>query len=69
MPLSDIENNGVEEKSLFLLSVKEAGQPEIMSMLREKGYINVIPMTNDLRKYLVNFEHYDIGTLVRELIL
>ena len=68
MPLADLDQGATGANPLFLLSVKEREQSELMDVLGEQGYVNILPMTNELRKYLVAFEHYDIGTLVRELI-
>ena len=68
MDLADIEKMSVGDNTLFLVSVKESTQPDIMLVLHEKGFYNIIPMTNELRKYLVAFEHYDLGMLVKELI-
>lgn len=68
MDLADIEKMSVGDNTLFLVSVKESTQSDIMLVLHEKGFYNIIPMTNELRKYLVAFEHYDLGMLVKELI-
>ncbi|WP_052211986.1 glycosyltransferase family 2 protein [Anaerovibrio lipolyticus] len=66
--LTEIDNMGCGNDIMFILSVKEATQPEILSMLRERGYRDVIVMTNEMRKYLVKFEGYDIHGLVCGLL-
>ena len=66
--LTDIDNMGIGEESLFILSVKESTQSEILPMLRERGYQNTITMTNEMRKYLVDLEQYGIQQLVSEFL-
>ncbi len=66
IPLKDIDDIGCGADSLFILSVKETTQPEILFMLREKGYKNIIAMTNEMRKYMVGLEQHSIQQLVSE---
>ena len=50
--------------ALVLLTVKEATQRQVLPVLREKGFREIIAIRQDMREYMTRFEKYNIHQLV-----
>ena len=61
----DEVSSEAQENSLVLLAVKETTQQQVLPVLRECGFKNVMLISKDMREHMIQFEKYSIHQLVQ----
>ena len=54
-----------ESNVLVLMTVKESTQREVLPVLRERGFANILAVSQEMRGYLMQFDKYSIHQLVQ----
>ena len=56
-----------ENNILVLMTVKESTQQDVLPVLRERGFVDILAVCQEMRRYLMQFDKYSIHQLVQHV--